>query len=57
MVNDLDREPADNTVEKIKNSGGEALSLYGNVTDDSFGQIAVLISYKNKMILVRVRKF
>ena len=41
VVNDLDREPANTTVENIKRKGGEALALYGNVTDDDFGQTAV----------------
>ena len=37
VVNDLDADPANETVETIKAAGGEALACVGSVTDADFG--------------------
>ncbi|MBB2911239.1 3-oxoacyl-[acyl-carrier protein] reductase [Streptosporangium becharense] len=38
VVNDLDREPAAETVAAIEAAGGEALACVGSVTDDGFAE-------------------
>lgn len=38
VVNDLDAEPANDTVNKIRERGGEAFPFVGNVTGDDFGE-------------------
>jgi 3-oxoacyl-[acyl-carrier protein] reductase len=37
VVNDLDAEPAEDTVQTIKAAGGDALACIGSVTDTDFG--------------------
>lgn len=41
IVNDIDRDPAEQTAAEIVESGGQALVLCGNVTEDNFGEKAV----------------
>lgn len=36
VVNDLDKEPADEVVAEIKAAGGEAIAVVGSVTEDGF---------------------
>lgn len=38
VVNDLDTEPAQETIELIKQSGGEAVGCVGSVTEPEFGE-------------------
>src|SRR3546814_8354988 len=38
VVNDLDPEPAHETVEDIKAAGGHAIACVGSVTDDDFAE-------------------
>ncbi|MGH9881739.1 MAG: SDR family NAD(P)-dependent oxidoreductase, partial [Pyrinomonadaceae bacterium] len=38
VVNDLDAEPAGETIELIKQSGAEAIACVGNVTEPQFGE-------------------
>jgi 3-oxoacyl-[acyl-carrier protein] reductase len=38
VVNDLDHEPADETVEAIQASGGRAVACSGSVTDPGFAE-------------------
>ena len=38
VVNDLDAEPAQETIELIKQSGGEAVGCVGSVTEPQFGE-------------------
>jgi len=38
VVNDLDPEPANDTVQKIINSGGQAICVAGNITEENFGE-------------------
>ncbi|MFD5224512.1 SDR family NAD(P)-dependent oxidoreductase [Microbacterium sp. NPDC058342] len=37
VVNDLDAEPAEDTVRSIRTAGGQAVAVVGNVTDPDFG--------------------
>ena len=41
VVADLDHEPASQTVNEISDAGGQAVSLVGDVTDQSFGERAI----------------
>jgi 3-oxoacyl-[acyl-carrier protein] reductase len=55
VVNDLDTEPARETVELIKQSGGEAVGCVGSVTEPEFGERFVqcaLESYGGLNIIV-----
>jgi 3-oxoacyl-[acyl-carrier protein] reductase len=38
VVNDLDKEPADEVVAEIKSAGGEAVAVAGSVTEDGFAE-------------------
>src|SRR5678816_1810059 len=38
VLNDLDAEPVQETIEMIKQSGGEAVACVGSVTDHQFGE-------------------
>jgi 3-oxoacyl-[acyl-carrier protein] reductase len=55
VVNDLDTEPAQDTIELIKQSGGEAVGCVGSVTEPQFGERFVqyaLASYGGLDIIV-----
>ncbi len=38
VINDLDAEPAENTVADIKEAGGKAIAVVGSVTEDGFAE-------------------
>src|SRR5436190_15028611 len=38
VINDLDAEPAEETLQAIRDAGGEAVALVGSVTDADFGE-------------------
>ncbi|WP_396454574.1 SDR family NAD(P)-dependent oxidoreductase, partial [Actinomadura sp.] len=38
VINDLDPEPAEETLTAIKAAGGEAVACLGSVTDDDFAE-------------------
>ena len=38
VINDLDAEPAENTVADIKEAGGKAIAVVGRVTEDGFAE-------------------
>ena len=38
VINDLDAEPAEQTLQAIRDAGGEAVALVGSVTDAEFGE-------------------
>ena len=55
VVNDLDAEPAQETVQQIRDAGGEATACVGNVTDKDFGDrfvAAALDTYRGLDIIV-----
>ncbi|HME74249.1 MAG TPA: SDR family oxidoreductase [Mycobacterium sp.] len=47
VVNDLDAEPAKETVAAIESAGGEAVTCVGNVTDADFGERFVAAAVDN----------
>ena len=47
VVSDIDSEPATHTTQAIIQSGGEAVTLVGDVTDDAFGEQAIACMVDN----------
>ena len=47
VVNDLDAEPAHETIELVKGLGGEAVACVGNVTETQFGERFIESALKN----------
>ena len=47
VVNDLDAEPANDVVEEIQSSGGEAVSCNGNVTEKDFAETFIQSAVDN----------
>ena len=47
VVSDIDSEPATRTTQAIIQSGGEAVTLVGDVTDDAFGEQAIACMVDN----------